>query len=196
MGQKWFVLRTECRAEYHVADTLSRDGFETFLPRLRTLNMVMGRPDTPLFPGYLFVRHDPENFGWPSFQRGHRVFGWLNFGGDIPSIPDDFISALSDRLKTINGEDGQWQQYQAGDRVRIVSDSIRGMAEVIEDGKQAASRVRVLVNFMGRNIPADVPRENIWPPDYEPSVGIHAPRRTRGQGRRIRSSVKPQHTHV
>lgn len=188
MNKKWFVLQTEPRAEYHAAEALRKDGFETFLPRLKTLNTVMGRPDTPLFPGYIFVRNDPETTGWPSFRSGHRILGWLNFAGDIPSIPDDFISSLSNRLKEVNCEDGQWRQYKAGDQVRIVSDSIRSMAEVIKDGKQASSRIRVLMDFMGRKIPADVPRENIWPSNYEPSVGIRPPRRTRGRGRQIRST--------
>ena len=185
MNPRWFVVRTESRAEYHAAEALGKDGYEVYLPRLRALSLGTGHPDSPLFPGYIFLRLDPDISGWPSFRWGYRVLGFLHFSNDISSVPDDFITALDERLRTVNGEEGQWQRYQPGDTVRIVTDSIRGLGEVIQDGKTSDSKVRVILEFMGRAVSADVPRENIWPPEYEPIVRTRAPRRTRGKGRPI-----------
>ena len=92
MGKAWYVLRTESRAEYMAANALESDGYEVYLPKVKTPTPRIGHFDVPLFPGYLFLRCDIESQGWPMFHREHRVAGWIRFDGSVSPIPDDIVS--------------------------------------------------------------------------------------------------------
>ena len=186
MAAAWYVMRTQSRAEYVAADELRRDGFEVLFPRVESPNNPKGHGDTPLFPGYLFLRCDLQNDNWPSFRPAHRVLGWVTFGGEIPSLPDSVVSELTEHLDKINNQGGLWHRFQAGETVQINSGTIQSLAEVLEDAKSPHSRVKVLLQFMGRQIQAQVPWENIQPIIGRPGFNQRAPRRTRGRGRRIK----------
>ncbi|MCP4692338.1 MAG: transcriptional antiterminator, partial [Desulfobacterales bacterium] len=57
----WYVLHTKSRFENVVYDGLLKKTLETFLPRIKTRSRRRDRKmmiQTPLFPGYLFVKTD------------------------------------------------------------------------------------------------------------------------------------------
>ncbi len=186
MGPSWYVLLTEPRAEYLAAAELSRGGFEIFFPRVKAAHKRAGRADEPLFPGYLFLHHDIESGGWPSFRIAHHVVGWVSFGGVIPSIPDQAITDLARRMEALNTSHGLWQRFRPGDRVRVVSGNLEGLAEVVEEAKSPQARTKVLLEFMGRLVQAQIPWQNLRSLDDSYRDRHRPPRRTRGQGRWIR----------
>ena len=94
------------------ADVLEREGNEVFFPKVVSGNPRNGHTDTPLFPGYLFIRCDPDTEGWPSFHSYHRVLGWLNFGGEVPSLPDDAVADLRERAASTNEVGGMWNRFR------------------------------------------------------------------------------------
>jgi len=187
---RWYVIRTEPRAEYLAANELERDGFEIFFPRLKTPEPRRAHYDTPLFPGYMFIRCDPDDEGWPSFRPAHRVSGWVRLGGEVPSVPDEVVTNLVQRLESVNSGTGFWRRYRAGEKVNVVSRSIQGLAEVVEEPKSPRARVTVLIEFMGRLVQAKIPWQNLRPLEEGYQEGYQAiqraPRRTRGRSRWIR----------
>jgi len=183
---KWRVIRTEPRAEYLAVQELGRDGFEIFFPRVKVSYPRNGHSDMPLFPGYLFLRCDAEAEGWPVFRPGHRVLGWVRFGGEVPFLPDEFVGELTHRLEEINREGGIWKRFRIGEMVRIVSNSLESFAQVVEEPKSSQGRVKVLLEFMGRMVPAQVPWEHLQSMEDDPVKMHQAPRRTRGGGRWVR----------
>ena len=183
MAPKWYVIRTEPRAEFLAAGELERDGFEVFSPRIKQFQPRIGRPDTPLFPGYLFLRCDTEGERLPSFRRTHRITGWVGFGGDVPWLPDHLIAELKQRVKEMNGEDGLWQRYRPGEMVRVTGNNLDSLAEVVEEAKSPQARARVLMQFMGRLVQVQVPWQQLSRIPHETQEAIRAPRRTRGKGR-------------
>lgn len=198
IGPRWYVARTEPRAEFLAADELERDGHEVFFPRVRAPRPRLGHTDMPLFPGYLFLRCDPESEGWPSFRRAHRIAGWVGFAGEVPSLPDEVVAELMERWDTINRQGGFLKRFQPGEKVRIVAGSLMGLAEVVEAAKLPRASVKVLVEFMGRLVQAQVPLQHLEPieglsfdhkprayqaPAYQPTQKPRRPRRTRGKGR-------------
>ena len=46
-----------------------------------------------------------------------------------------------------------WRRYQPGEPVRVISGNIDKLGEVLEEGKSAQGRVRVLMEFMGLHLP-------------------------------------------
>ena len=186
MSFQWYVLRTEPRAEYQAAKALGRDGYEVLFPRLRVDQNRAGHEDTPLFPGYLFIRCDAHGEGWPSFRMGHRITGWVSFGGEVPSLPDESVAELMQRLELINRDGGMRRPFQTGQEVRIVSNEMDILATVVEDAKSVQAPVKVLLELMGRLVPAQVPWKILFPVEDDLSNKYRLPRRTRGRGRWIR----------
>lgn len=191
MSSGWYVLHTKPRAEYLAAAELERDGWEVYLPRIKSPQDRIGHADSPLFPGYFFLRCDPDLLGWPTILNRHRVIGWVGFGGEIPRLPDAFVSNLMERIETIDGEGGLWQRFQAGDKVRVIGCNLDSLAEVVQDTFVSNAPVKVLMHFMGRLIQAKVQRLNLQPVQDSTDDLPRAPRRTRGGGRWIRGFGAP-----
>ena len=182
MPSEWYVIRVHPRAEYLAAEELIRDGHEVFFPCVTVAYARVGHSDTPLFPGYLFIRLDLERDGWPSFRVAHRVAGWVNFQGEVPTVPKEIVDALALRLDEKTGGQGLWRRFQPGDLVKVVAGALRGRGEVVEVAKTPNGRAKVLLEFMGRMVEAKVP----W--DALQSAKMNwgkprLPRRTRGMGR-------------
>ncbi len=188
MALNWYVLRTRPRSEYLAARALEREGFERYFPQLVTSKRGAGRTEMPLFPGYLFVRYDFNDATRASVQRLSGILGWVKFNGHAPSIPDEVVAEIDRRVESVNRAGGLWRRFRIGDKVRVVSGKMEGLAQVLEEPDSARSPVRVLLEFMGRLVPAQVPWHSLQPV-YETSLPTghhHLQRRTRGKGRWIR----------
>ena len=190
MGSSRYVARTEPRAEFIAAEELARDGYDVFFPRITETNPRPGHTETPLFPGYLFLRCDPEAGVWPSFRAIHRIIGWLSFGSEVPCIPERYVAELIERLDLINRQGGMLRRFSPGQKVYVDSGSLQGLAEVVEGAKSPRARAKVLLWFMGRLVQAQVPLEHLRPLEDGPEETQRFPRRTRGKGRWV-SGFRP-----
>jgi len=107
--------------------------------------------------------------------------GWVRFGGDIPWLPDQMVAEFKNR-----SENGSLRRrFSPGDLVRVDADALQGFAKVVEDPKSNHSRVKVLLDFMGRSVLAQVPWESLLPIEDSNDGKRPLPRRTRGRGRWI-----------
>ena len=185
MALRWYVARTEPRAEFLAAKELNRDGYEVFSPRVRAYRPLVELREAPLFPGYLFLRCDPESDGWPVFRPGHRVLGWVSFGNQVPSIPDQVVQELVERLNGIDTAGGLWRRFSPGELVQVLSGTLDSFAQVVEAPKSPEGRAKVLMEFMGRLVQAQVPWQNLRPVENSEMEKQRLPRRTRGKGRWI-----------
>ena len=183
---QWFVIRTQPQAESVAACELARDGFEVFAPRVTSVRAKAGTGETPLFPGYLFLRCAPAEAGQHFFRSGHRIAGWVNFGGAVPPVPDEVISELQQRVASIERDGGLWRRYQQGEKVWVVANGLESLAEVVEGAKSPQARVKIMLEFMGRLVPGKVPWDNLRPVDNQVGEDTRLTRRTRGSGRWIR----------
>ena len=183
MSLKWYAARTVPRAEYLAASELRNDGFEIFLPLIKSNHPRNGRADMPLFPGYLFLRCKFGSEEMPSFREAPHVVGWLSFGGVVPSVPDKVLDSLTNRGEAINN---LGRHFRPGDKVFLASNTVQSLAEVVDESKGPEGRVRVLLQFMGRLVSAQVNWQDLQPAERQPSAQSRVPRRTRGRGRWIR----------
>ncbi len=188
MTQGWYLVRTRPLSEYMAAAAMERSGHKLYFPRVKTPRPRRGHGDAPLFPGYLFVRQDRDKSGLPAVNRIAGLVGWVQFDGVVPRVPDDVIVEMARRVERINKEGGYWTRFRPGEKVQVVAGSMESLAEVLEEPKSPQSRVRVLLNFMGRLVPARVPWQDLRPIEEEPTGQDEGrpPRRTRGKGRWIR----------
>lgn len=186
MSSEWYLLRVKPSAEYLASAGLSERGYEIFFPSVRCFQTRNGHTDAPLFPGYLFLRCDPNKDGWPIFRQADRIASWVTFGGQIPTVPDEIIQRLKERLEEVNLDGGIWRRFKPGEKVGIVTSAFDGVGEIINTPKSADTPVKVWLNFMGRLITAKVPWASIRELDTISVEDRRPPRRTRGKGRTIR----------
>jgi transcriptional antiterminator RfaH len=182
MPSEWYVIRVHPRAEYLAAEELIRDGYEIFFPCVEVEYARVGHSDTPLFPGYMFIRFDLGRDGWPAFRTAHRVAGWVKFQGEVPTVPKEFVDALALRLDEKSGGQGLWRRFQAGDMVKVVAGALEGLGEVVEEAKTPKGRAKVMLEFMGRMVEAKVPWDSLQFSEMTWEKR-RLPRRTRGMGR-------------
>lgn len=189
MPLRWYAARTQPRAEILAAAQLSRDGFNVYNPRIRVTDSHLANVDLSLFPGYLFIQCDLETISGPFFRPAHRILGWVNFDDEIPWLSDEVISEIKSRAELINREGGVRVKFKPGELVQIISDTYQGIGEVVEDAKSAESKVKVLLEFLGRSVPAEVPWALLQPVNEIHKEHHRIPRRTRGKGRRINNKA-------
>ena len=181
----WYLVQTRSMSEYTAAAAMERHGYELYFPRIRTPRPRRGHDDAPLFPGYLFVKANVNGSGLPPIGRVAGLIGWVQFDGVATSISDEVILELDRRLDAINHSGGYWTRFRPGDQVRVSSGRMEALAEVLEEPKSPESGVRVLLDFMGRLVPARVPWRDLRSIGDGEAVQYlgRPPRRTRGRGR-------------
>ena len=180
MTDLWFAVRTKPMGEYATRDRLVRAGVEVFLPRTPAARPRPGQQDVPLFPGYLFVRHD-MTCGWNELRAIDGSMRLVTFGeAPPPSIPDGVIAELAQRVGRIAAEGGVWPRFQPGDAVSVVMGNTETLGEVLDANQSAEARVHVLLEFLGRLVDVKLPTDKIRLMGYG-----RLPRRTRGRGRWI-----------
>lgn len=179
---EWLVLRTRPSSEKIAAEALKINGYSVYSPRIDAIPPPFGHRERPLFPGYLFVRN--EVVGLPALDKIAGTFGWVNFEGVIASVSEEVISEVRRRVDSINKRGGDWNSYTDGQDVLVKSGVIDNLAIIVGEAKLPQSRVKVLLNFAGRLVPAVVPWVNVRP--VGENVAVRPARRTRGRGRWIR----------
>ena len=185
MDLRWYVARTKPLAEYAAADDLVHADLEVLAPRVRSHRPRPGRQDEPLFPGYLFVRCDLQEH-WASIHRSPHIWGLLRFDREPCPVPDDVVAGVAERVDALNGSGGIWARFREGESVRVLSASTSALAQVVEAQKSAGARVRVLMEFMGRLVTAEVRPDKLRRVSVDDPLLLRqrrAARRTRGGGR-------------
>jgi transcriptional antiterminator RfaH len=167
---QWFCLKSQPKHE-HIASAHLRQmpGVEVFCPRLR-FKRVTSRGvrwfQEAMFPGYLFARF--------SFIERHKevryamgIAAILSFGGRYASLDESVIEDLRSRtnpeeIATVHTE------LHEGDSVKIAEGALVGLDAVVTGILSGKERVRVLLNFLGREIQAEVSVPRVLPPMRHP----------------------------
>ena len=186
----WFVIRTKPNSERVAVAALKSQGFEIYFPVVEIPKSESKRLETPLFPGYIFVRHDLVINNWSYVQNLPGISGPIRFGGEVYKISDKVITRVMNMVKSINIDGGLWVRFRSGEIVSVNSGKIDSLAVVVDAPKSPESRVRIMFEFLGRQVFADVNREIIQRVDKDLVIGRPSSvlkfRRTRGKGRWIR----------
>ena len=151
----WHVVQVHVHAEAKAQMHLSRQGFETYLPRYLKRRRHARRTDTvaaPLYPSYLFVRFDPATHRWRSIHSTVGV-ARLVCNGDAPAALDP---AIIDGLKSREDAQGfihleRRPQFAAHDKVRVREGALSNCLGLFE-GMNDRDRVVILLDMLGRKV--------------------------------------------
>jgi transcriptional antiterminator RfaH len=114
-----------------------------------------------MFPGYLFAE-----FVYPLLHRrvehASGVQGIVRFGDYLATIDSDTITALREKageeeIVTIDPE------IKVGQSIRIAEGAFQGIEALVTHLLPAKERVRVLLEFLGRSMEAEVATPKVLP---------------------------------
>ena len=163
----WYVAKTKPRREITTAVVLGERGFETYFP-LFAPKHYRPRDVEPLFPGYLFVRLDPETPSWLEVRSAPGIAYFLGSPTAreraVPTaLPDDVIESIRQRVAA-QKQSVQENAFKRGERVVIVGGPLDGMEAVFDGRLSAAGRSRVLVDLVNRIVPVTIGCEQLSKP--------------------------------
>jgi transcription antitermination factor NusG len=162
----WYALHTRSRHEKRVAERLSSQELETFLPVHRSRhtwkNGVHAMVDTPLFPCYLFARTSIHERARLLQHPG--VLGFASSSSRPTVIPDEEISVLRMATESLRAEPHPY--LNSGDGVRIVAGPLAGMEGILTRRKHEY-RVVLSIEAIMRSIVVEVSEFDIEPQGKE-----------------------------
>ena len=161
--QAWFCIRTHLKQEHIAAAQLHQEaGLEVFLPRIRYQRSTRTGSTwmtEALFQNYLFARFDLA-FELRHVQHTRGVHSVVHFGDRWPIVSENVIEELR---RLMGGRDLQVieQTLQPGDPVQLVGGAIDGLEAVVTRILPAKQRVAVLLDFLGRQTPLELDRQQL-----------------------------------
>jgi transcription antitermination factor NusG len=151
----WFALQVRTRHESGVANYLQGQGYESFLPLYKCRKRWSDRVkevQTPLFPGYLFCRFDPQDRLPVMKTPGVMQIVGVN---RLP-VPVDEVEISAIQTLVASGIPNQpWPFLQVGERVRIESGSLCGLEGILMDFK-GSHRLVLSITLLQRSVSVEI----------------------------------------
>ena len=157
----WYAIYTKARNEKKVAELLSREGIEHFLPLIKRERIWSDRKkivELPLFTSYLFV--------CVGFSEQYTVVNtpgvvrFISFENRKVPVREQQIEAIRVFIET--GEDITLDEadYKTGKRVRVIAGSMKGLEGTLIEhlGKQ---KVKVEVDAIRHSIYLNLPMSQL-----------------------------------
>jgi transcriptional antiterminator RfaH len=162
LASRWLAVNTHPHREHIAIENLSRQDFETYCPLIqrqvrhaRRTRHVM----RPLFPGYVFVRINPDLQRWRPILSTFGVRSLVRCGDRLSFIEDGFVAGL--RARELDGIIIKpAEPYQLGQQVRMRSGPFDGLvATIIEMDEK--DRLVVLMDLLNQSVKVRVAATDI-----------------------------------
>jgi transcriptional antiterminator RfaH len=169
-GPAWYCLRSQPKHE-HIAAAHVRllEGVTVFCPRIRFKRLTrqgLVWVTEAMFPSYLFAHFDLGE-RHRQVRYAHCVIGIVQFGNRYPIIEEGTLLFLRDQTGVAEVKELTYELSQ-GDQVKVVGGVFAGLEAVITQILSAKERVRILMDFLGRPMEAEVERSSILPQAVHP----------------------------
>lgn len=167
----WYCFTALPKKEHQAALILQREAaIETFCPRIaydKSTKRGKVRFVECLFPGYLFAFTDLRT----DYRRIRATLGIRDvvaFGGQIPPVPNAFIDDLRSRMHEENLHAVPAPVLKVGQTVTVTEGPFRNWQAVISGELDGQQRIRLLLDFLGRQIEIKMHYDKVILPDAAP----------------------------
>ena len=170
----WYCLRAKTKREHIAAAAIrARVGVEVFSPRItytKKTRRGKARFTEALFPGYLFCRCAIEDH-LRHLLAVEGVVGVVRYGQRIPTLPAAFVEDLRRRIP---GEELERPDpvLEVGAEVTVVDGPFKDLAAVVTKVLGPRDRVRILLEFLGRQAEIEVPASSVFREGSDPKKGL------------------------
>ncbi|HBJ83981.1 MAG TPA: hypothetical protein DDZ88_08955 [Verrucomicrobiales bacterium] len=159
----WYVVHTRPKCE-HIAAALMAglENVEAWCPRIRfQRNTRRGKVwfVEALFPSYFFAKFAPAE-SLRAVKYSQSVIKVVDFGGNLTPVPDRAIEELKAEMNHIDICEVE-VGVKVGDTVELTEGPMRGLKGIVNALLSGADRVRILLEFLGRENAVEVPMSKI-----------------------------------
>ncbi len=162
-GFKWYAIYVRSRHEGVAYGQLQKKGVESYLPLIKRNRQWKDRKkvvEFPLFPGYLFVRVNPNPSEFVNVLKARGVVSLVSGQQGVPlAVPDNEIDSLKLMVEKGSGLD-IYPALKEGVRVMVMRGPLSGASGVIVK-KEDCYMLIVNIDILGRSIGVKVPAEDI-----------------------------------
>ena len=151
--KNWFLAQLKPNCVNIANINLTRQGFQTFIPRVEETRKRNGKfvnTIMPLFPGYIFVNLNVANGLWRAINSTHGITRLVSFGNTPAAVPVGLVSKLMLRCDT-NAKLLPSETLRNGDMVNFTKGPFTNFVGMVEN-ITPDRRVWVLIELMGRKI--------------------------------------------
>lgn len=161
----WYAVYVKSRHEFAAETDLRRRGIETYLPLIRRLRQWRDRRKSiefPLFPGYLFVRVEPNPVSLINVLRAKGVVRLVSANAGSPTpVPHAEMDSL--KILVESGDEFDIYPYlQEGTRVLIKDGPLKGAAGRLVN-KETRHMFVVNIDILGRSVGVRAYAEDLEP---------------------------------
>lgn len=159
--KKWYVFYLCPRTENRVCVTLTKLGYEVFLPLIQIIRIWKNRQKKkillPLFPNYLFVYTCAHELY--AIKRHPHVVTYLTCGGNPSTISEKEIDGVR-KMLGLEYPVTVEREFFKGERVRILSGPLTGY-EGILDRQHSRTRFGIRLKAISYTILIDIDRSEL-----------------------------------
>lgn len=161
---EWIVAHSHLNAESRAEMHLLRQGFEVYLPKYKKTRRHARRVESvirPLFPRYLFVGFIRNQTQWRSIRSTIGVSHLIAVENHPLVVP----SWVVEQLRSREDDAGLYTEVDtesllSGETVKITEGPFFNQQGIF-DGLTDSQRVQVLLDVMGRQVKALLPRQAV-----------------------------------
>jgi len=131
--------------------------FDVIVPTQEEIEVKDGKRRTVerrVFPGYILVEMKMDEDSWYVVRNTPGVTGFVGMGNDPTPLRAEEVKAIIDRMES--NEVKVNVTYKVGQKVRIIDGPFNDFIGTVAAIDQDKSKVRVMVNFFGRDTPVEL----------------------------------------
>ncbi|MFT5758694.1 MAG: transcription antitermination factor NusG [Alteromonadaceae bacterium] len=153
--KKWYAIETKVKAEQKVLQLIQNNennnlvDIEAYLPITTIKNKI-----SPLFKGYIFVKHNDDGFHKMRYQPG--VKGYVKFSMYPSIIPESQMALMEKVEANFNNVKTMLSHLVKGDKIKIIKGVLAGREGILTqdaEGKKIALAIRHLGNSLLIKVP-------------------------------------------
>ena len=145
MEKKWLVASFKSNESKRLERNLLNQNFNYYLPKIKIKKINSNPKEEILFPGYIFVNTNVENYSALKYTMGIKNI--IKFGDNIACISDEEIEAMQ-MVEETSKIDPVASQIQIGQEVIIAKGSLAGSIVKV-CSLPSKERVGVFLSFLG-----------------------------------------------
>jgi transcriptional antiterminator RfaH len=161
--KRWYVVHTQARQETRAELNLRGQGFEAWLPVFRRVRRHARRIDhvlAPFFPRYLFVRLDLSIEPWRAINGTFGVIRLL-CNRDTPLVvPEGLVEEIMERRDEWGTVLLSPRRLGVGGSVKVATGPFADLEGLFQT-MSGRDHVVLLINLLGREVPASVPLSDL-----------------------------------
>lgn len=167
----WYVVHSRPKCEHIAAGLMAGlEGVETYCPRIRFQKSTRRGKVwfvEALFPSYFFAHFNPAEM-LRAVKHSQSVIRVVAFGDTLAKVDDEVITYLKEEMAD---EDVRVVEVgiEVGDIVELTEGPMRGLKGIVNAKLSGADRVRVLLEFLGRENAVEVPASKLLT-EHQPRV--------------------------